>query len=96
MAAPHLRRWRLCGRQAAPFPGEHGRLHRRGHKAFGHDEEFRNPTQTMARRAHRRMARPIPPPRKRLGTRLDLRHGVALHRPYPCRKEANGKQDSEK
>ena len=57
LAAPCLRRRRLCRPQAERRPAPHRRLDPRDHQALRHRQGLRGPAAPMGRRAHLRLAR---------------------------------------
>jgi len=60
MAAPYLRRRRLCRAETAPGVETHGRMDDRNYQALRHGAGLRGSTAQMGRGTNFRMARPLP------------------------------------
>ena len=67
LAAPRVRRRRLCGRQTEDRPQGPRRLDHRDHQTIRHRKRVRGSAPSLGRRAHLRMARQMPSPREGLG-----------------------------
>jgi transposase len=67
LAAPCLRRWRLCGGKTQGRTQGPWKLDAGDHQALGYRQGFRAFTTALGGRTHIRMARPVPPPGQGLG-----------------------------
>jgi transposase len=83
LAAPRIRRRRLCRRQAARRAQGPWRLDNRDHQAIRRRKGLRGPAATLGGRAHLRLARTMPPPRQRLGAQHRKLNGVGAPRQHP-------------
>ena len=83
LAAPHLRRWRLCRPQAGRGACGAWRLDARNRQAVRRRHRLRRPAAPMGRRADIRLARAPPPHRQGLGKIHRKRHRMDQHRIHP-------------
>ena len=83
LAAPHLRRWRLCRPQAGRRACGTRRLDPRNRQAVRRRQRLRPPAAPMGCRADIRLARALPPPRQGLGKIHRKRHRMDQHRIHP-------------
>jgi transposase len=81
VAAPHLRRWRLRRRQTARGAQRQRHLDARDHQAFRSRQRIHPSAASLGRRAHIRLAQPLPPPREGLRGHHAKRNSLDLGRP---------------
>ena len=76
VAAPRLRRWRLCGRETPAMPRATRQVDDRHRQAVGRCQRLRGAASPLGRRADPRLAQPQPPARQGLREINRHRRGV--------------------
>ena len=82
LAAPPVRRWRLCRAETARRPQQDRKVDPRNRQALRHREGVRGPATTMGRRTHLRMALALPQTGEGLGEIHRLQPSLDRHRPH--------------